>query len=60
VLTETPYENLMLDIIVLRIEERPIGHNHFDHMRWYGVKYGLGVFKEGIVIDDDIHERKCN
>jgi hypothetical protein len=50
----------MLDIIVLRIEEKPIGHNHFDHMRWYGVKYGLGVFKEGIVIDDDIHERKCN
>jgi hypothetical protein len=28
-LTKTPYQNLMLDKQVLRIEERPMGHRSF-------------------------------
>jgi len=36
------------------------GISLFYHNRWYSVKYGLGVFKEGIVIHDDLHEKKCN
>jgi hypothetical protein len=46
----------MLDKQVLRTEKRPTGHTCcFYHKRWYGMKYGLRVFKKGIVIDDDLH-----
>jgi hypothetical protein len=32
----------------------------FDHKRWYNVKYGLGVFREGTIIDDNLHIEKCS
>jgi hypothetical protein len=32
----------------------------FYHKRWYIGKYGLGVFKEGIVIDNNLHREKYN
>jgi hypothetical protein len=50
----------MLDRQVLIIEKRPACIGYFYHKRWYNVKYGLGVFKESIVIDDDFHEERCN
>jgi hypothetical protein len=34
------------------------GTSHFYHKRWYGKMYGLGVFSECIVLDDDLHEEK--
>ncbi len=45
----TSYENIRKDLQ---------GTCHFYHKRWYDMKYGLEVFKEGIVIDD-IHREKC-
>jgi hypothetical protein len=36
------------------------GIGPFYHKRWYDVKYGLGVFKKDIIINNDLHERKCN
>jgi hypothetical protein len=36
------------------------GIGHFYDKKWYGGTYGLGVFKEGIVLDDDFHKEKCN
>ncbi len=59
-LIETPYRNLMLDRWVLRTKERHARHNHFYHKRWYGVKYGLGVFREGIITNNDLHEERFN
>jgi hypothetical protein len=32
----------------------------FCHKRWYDVKYGLGVLKEGIIIDKNLHKEICN
>jgi hypothetical protein len=37
-----------------------VGTGCFYHKRWYSMKYGLGVFKEGIIIDDNLHEKKCS
>jgi hypothetical protein len=34
------------------------GRGCFYHKRWYDVKYGPGVFRESIVIDDDLHGEK--
>jgi hypothetical protein len=48
----------MLDRRVLRIEERHVRHMSFLPWRWYNVKYGLGVFKKDIVIDDNLHEER--
>jgi hypothetical protein len=45
---------------VLRIEERLTGTGCFYHKKWYGGTYGLGVFKEGIVPSDHLHEKRCN
>ncbi len=36
------------------------GTSHFYHKKWYGETYGLGVFKEGTIPDDDLHGKKCN
>jgi hypothetical protein len=45
----------MLDKWVLRTKEGLRGTGCFYHKKWYGVKYGLGIFREGIVTNDDIH-----
>jgi hypothetical protein len=45
----------MLDKQNLKTKERPTGHSHFYHKRWYGVKYGLRVFKKNIVTNDNLH-----
>jgi hypothetical protein len=29
-------------------------------LKWYGVKCGLGIFKEGTIIDDDLHKERCS
>ncbi len=50
----------MLDKQVLRTKEGLQGTGCFYHKKWYGVKYGLGVFRKGIVTDDDLHEKICN
>jgi hypothetical protein len=50
----------MLDVWVLRIEERLVRHRFLYHKKWYDVKYGLGVLKKGIVINDDLHEKRCS
>jgi hypothetical protein len=31
------------------------GTCHFYHKKWYGGTYGLGVFRKGIVLNDDLH-----
>ncbi len=36
------------------------GKGHFYHKKWYSEMYGLGVFKEGTIIDDDFHEERCS
>jgi hypothetical protein len=55
-----PISNLMLNTQVLKIEERPMGHMSFLPQEVVRRKYGLGVFKEGIIIDDDLHRVRCN
>jgi hypothetical protein len=45
---------------MLRIEERLVGIGHFYHEKWYSGMYGLGVFRESIVPDDNLHGKKCN
>jgi hypothetical protein len=45
----------MLDVQVLKTNERPVGHNHFYHKKWYDGTYGLRVFKEGTILDDNLH-----
>jgi hypothetical protein len=44
----------MLDKRVLRIEKDLHGTCCYD------MKYGFGVFREGIVTDDNFHEEICN
>ncbi len=34
------------------------GRSHFYHNKWYGVKYGWGVFIEGTIIDNNLHGEK--
>jgi hypothetical protein len=36
------------------------GIGPFYHKRWYIGKYGLGVFRKGIVKDDNLHKKKCS
>jgi len=36
------------------------GTSHFYHKRWYDMKYGLRVFKKNIVIDNDLHGKRCS
>jgi hypothetical protein len=60
-LTKTPFQTLMLDIQVLRTEERLVGHKLFlttisgmtRHMDW-------GVFKKSTVPNDDLHTQRCS
>jgi hypothetical protein len=65
-LTKTPYQNLMLDKKVLRIEERLVGHKPFlprevvQHEIWTKCLYGLRFLKTSMVIDNDFHEKRCN
>jgi hypothetical protein len=54
-LTETPYQNLMLDKLILRTKEWPIGHRLFLPQEVVWRKYGMGVFREGTIIDNDFH-----
>jgi len=62
-LTKTPYQNLMLDKKVLRIEERLVGHKPFlprevvQHEIWTKCLYGLRFLKTSMVIDNDFHEK---
>jgi hypothetical protein len=58
-LIETPYHNMMLKRQVLITKERPTWHM-FYHKKWYSVKCGLGVFKEGTITGDNLHGEKCN
>jgi hypothetical protein len=44
----------------MRTKERLARHMSFLHKRSLDVKYGLGVFKKGIVINNNLHEEKCN
>ncbi len=37
-----------------------MGHMSFLPQEVDGGMYGLGVFKESIVPDDDFHKEKCN
>jgi hypothetical protein len=32
----------------------------FIPQEWYSVKYGLGDFREGIVTNNDLHEKGCS
>jgi hypothetical protein len=50
----------MLEKQVLRTKEGMRGTCRFYHKRWYDVKYGLGVFRKGIVTNDDLHGKRCN
>jgi hypothetical protein len=34
------------------------GTGPFYHKRWYIRKYGLGVFKEGIIINNHLHSKR--
>jgi len=36
------------------------GTRHVYCKRWYSMKYGLGVFREGRIIDDDLHIERCS
>jgi hypothetical protein len=29
-------------------------------LRWYGVNYGLWVFKESTITNNDLHRERCN
>jgi hypothetical protein len=33
---------------------------YFYHKKWYNKTYGLGVFKEGAVLNDDLHGKRCS
>jgi hypothetical protein len=44
----------------MRTKERLPRHMSFLHKRSLDVKYGLGVFKKGIVINNNLHEEKCS
>jgi hypothetical protein len=57
---KTPYWNLMLDRQVLRIKERHVGHMSFLSQGLVSMKYGLVVFREGKVIDGDLHGKRCS
>jgi hypothetical protein len=50
----------MLDIRVLKTEERFMGHMSFlpqEVVRW---DVWTGVFREGTIVDNNLHEEKCN
>jgi hypothetical protein len=49
----------MLDRRFLKIEERHVGIGHFYHKKWYNETYRLGIFREGIVPDDNFHKDRC-
>jgi len=51
---------MILDRRVLKTEERLAGQGRFYHKKWYDETYGLGVFKKGIVLDDDLHKERCS
>jgi len=37
-----------------------VGHRSFLPQEVYGETYGLGVFIEGTVLDDDLYRKRCN
>jgi len=60
-ITQTPYQNIMLDKRVLKTKKRHVGHKLFLPQEVvFGMKYGLVVFRKCIVIDDDFHGERCN
>jgi hypothetical protein len=59
-LTETPFQNLMLDRQVLRTNEKLVGHKCFYHKKWYDGTYGLGVFRKGTIPNDDLQIKRCS
>jgi hypothetical protein len=50
----------MLDRQVLKLKINLQGTCCFYHKKWYNMKYGLRVFRKGIVIDNDIHGERFN
>jgi hypothetical protein len=50
----------MLDRQVLKLRKDLQGTGRFYHKRWYNVKYGIGVFRKGIVTNDNLHEERFN
>jgi hypothetical protein len=36
------------------------GIGYFYHKMWYNMKYGLGVFREGMITYNNLHREKYN
>jgi len=36
------------------------GTCRFYHKKWYDKMYGLGVFRKGTVLDNDLHRNICS
>jgi hypothetical protein len=59
-LIETPYQNLMLDRRVLRIEERLVGHMFSTTKSGTTRCMDWGVFKESTTLNNNFHEERCS
>ncbi len=59
-LIKTPFQNPMLDKQVLRTKKRHVGHRSFLPQEVVQQVYGLGVSREGTVLDNNLHKKKCS